>query len=193
LDQVAILAQFADERIDLPQSERSLWTALQIAAYEAILGDAQFKRRRACIVRSHAAILLDQLENALDAAHSEFALASMDGIADSADIGSGLVCTRQLLKQRRRCAARTIRIADAMTAALAAQMHAQKRTGVRIKQTHKKRVALHMHLTADPSRRRSIVGRSNLDAARISRRMVVAPNPRAGCSSSLTKNSFPVE
>jgi len=138
--------------------------------------------------------LLDQLENALDTAHSEFALASMDGIADSADIGSGLVCTRQLLKQqRRRCAARTIRIADAMTAALAAQMLAQKRTGVRIKQTHKKRVALHMHLTADPSRRRSIVGRSNLDAARISRRMVVAPNPRAGCSSSLTKNSFPVE
>ena len=95
MDQVAILSQFADEWIDLSQSERSLWTALQIAAHEAILGDAQFQRRRAGIVASCAAVLLDQLENALYAAHSEFALASMDGIADCADAGSGLVGTSQ--------------------------------------------------------------------------------------------------
>ena len=46
LNQVAILAELANEWIDLSQSERSLWTALQIAAYEAILGHAQFQRRR---------------------------------------------------------------------------------------------------------------------------------------------------
>jgi len=59
LDQVAILSQFADEWIDLSQSERSLWTALQIAAHEAILGDAQFQCRRTSTVTSRAAILLD--------------------------------------------------------------------------------------------------------------------------------------
>jgi len=50
LDQVAILSQFADEGIDLPQSERGRWTALQIAAHEVIRGEAQLQRRRASIV-----------------------------------------------------------------------------------------------------------------------------------------------
>jgi len=164
LDQVAILAQFADERIDLPQSERSLWIALQIAAYEAILGDAQFQRRRTCIVRSHAAILLDQLENALDATHSEFALASMDCVADCADIGSRLVRTRQKLKQRRRCTTWAVRIADAMPTTLAAQMLPQQLTGAGIEQTHEHRVPLYVDLPPDPARRRSVIGCFNLDA-----------------------------
>src|SRR6266567_1550426 len=137
--------------------------ALQIAAYEAILGDAQFQRRRTGIVRSHAAILLDQLENALDATHSEFALASMYGVADRADIGSRLVRTCQQLKQLRRCTTRTIRIADAMPAALAAQMLAQQLTGAGIKQTHEHRVPLHVDLPPDPAWRRSVVSRFNLD------------------------------
>jgi hypothetical protein len=125
LDQVAILGQFADQWIDLPQAERCLRPALQIAAYEAILGNAQLQRRCTGIVASHAAILLRQLENALDATHSEFALPGMDGVADSADVGARLVGTRQQLKQRRRRTTRTIRIADAVPATLAAQMLAQ--------------------------------------------------------------------
>ena len=50
LDQVAILSQLTDERIDLPQREWCLRTALQIAAYKAILGDALLQRRRTGIV-----------------------------------------------------------------------------------------------------------------------------------------------
>jgi hypothetical protein len=42
--------------------------------------------------------LLDQLKNTLDTTHSEFALASMDGIADRADVGSSLVRPRQQLQ-----------------------------------------------------------------------------------------------
>src|SRR5271166_5960905 len=122
LDQVAILAEFADEWIDLSQSERSLWTALQITAHEAILGNTQFQRRRAGVLASHAAIPLDQLENALDAAQSEFALASMDGVANSADVGSCLMPTGQQLKQPGRRTTRAIRIADTMPATLTAQM-----------------------------------------------------------------------
>ena len=78
--------------------------------------------------------MFDQLENALDAAHSEFALASMDGVADSADIGSRLVRTCQQLKQRQRRTTRAIRSADTMSATLAAQMLAQQLTGAWIKQ-----------------------------------------------------------
>ena len=109
--------------------------------------------------------MLGQLENALDAAHSEFALTSMDGVADRADVGSGLVRPRQQLKQRRRRTTRTIRIADAMPATLAAQMLAQQLAGARIEQTHEHRVPLHMDLPPDPARRRSVVSRFNLDAA----------------------------
>ena len=124
LDQVAILGQFADERIDLSQTEWRLRAALQIAAHEAILGNAEILRRCAGIFASRAAILLGQLQNALDATHSEFALASMDGIADCADVGSGLVRTATLQQLRRRTT-RAILIADAVTATLAAQMFAQ--------------------------------------------------------------------
>src|SRR6266700_1651659 len=138
--------------------------ALQIAAYEAILGDAQFQRRRTGIVRSHAAILLDQLENALDATHSEFALASVDSVADRADIGSCLMRTSQQLKQRRRRTTRTIRIADTMSATLAAQMLAQQLAGAGIEQAHEHRVPLHVDLPPDPARRSSVVSRVNLDA-----------------------------
>src|ERR1039458_4753227 len=138
-------------------------TSVEIAAHEAILRNAQFQGRRASIVRSRAAIVLDQLENALDATHSEFALASMDGVADSADAGSCLVCTSQQLKQLRWRATRAIRIPDAVPATFAAQMLAQQLAGAGIEQTHEHRVPLHMHLTPDPARRRSIVSSFNLD------------------------------
>jgi hypothetical protein len=165
LDQVAILGQFADEWIDLPQTERSLRAALQIAAHEAVLGNAQLQRRRTDIIASRAAILLDQLENALDATYSEFALASMYGIAASTDVGSCLVCTRRQLKQLRRRTTRAICIADAMPAALAAQMLAQQLTGFRIKQSHEHRVPLHMYLASYPAQRRSVVSSFNFDPA----------------------------
>ena len=46
LDQVAILGQFTDERIDLAQRQRRLRAALQIAAHEAILGSHPVPARR---------------------------------------------------------------------------------------------------------------------------------------------------
>lgn len=66
MDYVAILGEVADQRVDLPQSQRCLQTALQIAAHEAILKNTQFQSRRAGSIASCAAILLDQLEHALD-------------------------------------------------------------------------------------------------------------------------------
>ena len=108
--------------------------------------------------------MLNQLEKALDATHSEFALASMDGVADGADIGSRLVRTSQQLEQRWRRTTWAICIADTMSAALAAQMLAQQLTGARIKQTHEHRVPLHVDLPSDPARRRTIISSFDFDA-----------------------------
>lgn len=88
----------------------------------------------------------------------------MDGIRDSADVGSRLVRTCQQLKQRRRRTTRTIRIADTVSARLATQMLAQQLTGAGIKKTHEHRVPLHLDVSTYPARRRSIVSRVNLDA-----------------------------
>src|SRR6266567_9395734 len=81
LDQVAILDQFTDERIDLAQGKRDLWAALQKTAHEAVLGHTQFQRLRAGLVHGCATILLGQREDTHDAAQSGLALAMMDGIA----------------------------------------------------------------------------------------------------------------
>jgi len=86
------------------------------------------------------------------------------GVADCADIGSGLVGTCQQLKQRWRCTAWAICIADTMPATLAAQMLAQQLTAAWIEQPHEHRVPLHVDLPPDPARRRSVISRFNLDA-----------------------------
>ena len=62
-------------------------------------------------------------------------------------------------------APRTVRIADAVAAALLSQMLAQQLAGARIEQAHEHRVPLHMHLAADPTRRRSVVSRLHFNTA----------------------------
>src|SRR6202034_1028092 len=102
---------------------------------------------------ARSAIFPGQLQHALDAPRPEFALASMDGVADSADVGSGLVRTSKELKQLWWRAARTILIANAMTAAFGAHMLAQQLARARIDQPYVHRVPLHMDLPPDPARR----------------------------------------
>jgi hypothetical protein len=51
LDQVAILGQLADERIDLAQSQWRLRAAFEIPAHEAVLGHSQFQGRGAGFLR----------------------------------------------------------------------------------------------------------------------------------------------
>jgi hypothetical protein len=84
LDQVAILRQLADERIDLLQAQRGLWLAFQITTYEAILGNTQFQRSRTGVVAGRAAVLFSQVENPLDAAQSSLRLALVNRFAERA-------------------------------------------------------------------------------------------------------------
>ena len=166
LDQVAILGQFADQGIDLPQAQRGLRAALQITAHEPVLGHAQLQRRGAGLVASCTAVLLGQREHAHDAADPE---------PRPDDDGSR--------RRRRRCwrrpcgpapaveayprrrALRTVLIADAMSATLLPQMLAQQLAGARIDQPHVHRVPLHVDLPPDPARRRAVVSSFNFDAA----------------------------
>ena len=56
-------------------------------------------------------------------------------------------------------------IADTMSATLLPQMLAQQLSGPRIEQAHEQPVPLHLNLAPDPSRRRSVVSRLDLDTA----------------------------
>ena len=57
VDEIAVLVQFTDERIDL--SERQLWPALQITANEAVFVNAKFERSGASILDGVESELLD--------------------------------------------------------------------------------------------------------------------------------------
>src|SRR6202140_2169917 len=89
VDEVAVLHQFADQRIDLLQTEWGLRAAFQIAADEAVFLNSHVQRSGAGFIDRHGAVLLGQGENAQDAAHSDFALLAVDGIAERPDVRSG--------------------------------------------------------------------------------------------------------
>jgi hypothetical protein len=50
VDEIAVLHEFADKRIDLVQRERELRTALEIAANKAILVHSQLQGSRTGII-----------------------------------------------------------------------------------------------------------------------------------------------
>src|SRR5579863_1811215 len=165
LNQVAILGQLADERIDLAQSQWRLRAAFEIPANETVLGHSQFQGRGTGFLRGGTAILLGQREQAHYAAQSGFALALMDHVADSADVLSCLVGSLQQAQRMRRRAPGAIFVADTMRAALLLDVFAQQLAGARIEQAHIHRIPLHIDQPTDPARRRAIVGRVDFNTA----------------------------
>ena len=93
VDEIAVLRQFTDQRIDLTQ--RQLWPAFEITADEAVFIDVQFECRGAGILDGHDAELLSQGEHAQNAANAEFSLMSMNGFTECADVRSGTRRTSQ--------------------------------------------------------------------------------------------------
>ena len=123
MDQVAILGEFADKRIDLSQAQRGLRTALQIAAHELVLPYAQFQRRGAGLVASRSAVLLGKREHAHDAADAGLGLTMVDRIADCADVGPGFMSPCEQLMRMERCAAGAVLIPDAMATSRSRSKH----------------------------------------------------------------------
>jgi len=88
LDQITVVHQFADQGIDLAQTERGLWTTLKVATHETIFVYAHLEGGSASFLDGSGAVLFGEGENAQDAAHAHFALLAMDKVAECTHVGA---------------------------------------------------------------------------------------------------------
>jgi len=95
MDQIAVLHQFTDQRIDLVQAEGELRLALEIATDKVVLVHAHFQRRRASIIDHCGTELLSQRKHTQDAAYPYLSLAPVDRLAKGADVCAGVAGARQ--------------------------------------------------------------------------------------------------
>jgi hypothetical protein len=87
VDEIAVVNQFANERVDLPQGK--LWGTFEIATNEAEFMHAHFQSNRARIFDRGGAELLGQGEDAEDAANPRFSELVINKVAECADVSTG--------------------------------------------------------------------------------------------------------
>src|ERR1039458_6417528 len=88
MDQITVMHQFADQGIDLAQTERGLRTTLKVATHETIFVHAHLEGCSATFIDGSGAVLFGERENAQDAAHAHFALLAIDKVAKCTDMGA---------------------------------------------------------------------------------------------------------
>ena len=88
MDQITVVHQFADQRIDLAQTEGGLRTTLKVATHETIFVHAHLQGGRTSFIDGSGAVLFGERENAQDAAHAHFALLAIDKVAECTDMGA---------------------------------------------------------------------------------------------------------
>src|SRR5215831_3004422 len=93
VDEIAIMGQFADKRIDLAQCQ--LGTTFQIPADKSILIDAQFECGRTGIFGGGHAELFSQGEYAENAADAGLSVLAMKRFTERTDLGAGARSARQ--------------------------------------------------------------------------------------------------
>jgi len=87
------------ERIGLPQAQRQLRIAFQVAAYEAVFTRARFQRQDASVIGGGHAVLLGQSQHTEDTAHGHFPLPLVQSLAQRAHVRFSYGDTmRQLLR-----------------------------------------------------------------------------------------------
>ena len=87
VDEIAILGQFANEGVDLAESQ---WRPpFQIAADETVIMDVEFECRGGGILDGGDTVFFGQGEQAQDTADGRLTLAEMDGFGQFADVISG--------------------------------------------------------------------------------------------------------
>src|ERR1700722_3231332 len=86
VDEIAVVNQFANERVDLPQGK--LWGTFEIATNEAVLVHSHFESNRARIFDRGGAELLAQGEDAEDAANPRLSELFINKIAECADMST---------------------------------------------------------------------------------------------------------
>jgi hypothetical protein len=87
VDEIAVVNQFANERVDLPQGK--LWGTFEIATNEAEFMHPHFQSSRARIFDRCGAELLGQGEDSEDAANPRFSELVTNKVAECADVSPG--------------------------------------------------------------------------------------------------------
>src|SRR6266566_5228237 len=100
-------------------------------------------------------------QNAADAGLS---LLLIHQLAEFADLGSRMFGATQQLRGAERHFLRAIFFRDAISARFLTQVLAKKFVGVWIQDAHVQLIPLHVHMTADPSWRQTVIGRLDLHA-----------------------------
>jgi len=95
MDQIAVLHEFADQRIDLVQAKRELRLPLEIATDKVVLVHTHVEGCGTGIINHCRPELLSQRQHAEDAAHTDLSLAPVDGLAEGADVCASVAGARQ--------------------------------------------------------------------------------------------------
>ncbi len=94
-DEVTVKTELANQRVDLPETERRVGCALQIAAHEAIVESLHLQSCGAGVFDAGNAVLLNERKQALNAANGGFSLQLKQGFRELTDVRSGLRSPRQ--------------------------------------------------------------------------------------------------
>ena len=154
-----------DERVDLAQRQGRRGPAVEVAPEEAVGGHAELERGVGGLFGDGGTVLPGEGEDAEDATDAGGAVVTVDVVADGGDGGAGPLGGGEQGEGLRRGAGGPVSVLDAMPAPRRAQVLAEELAGAGIEQPHLSCVPLDVDATADPARRRPVVGRRNLDAA----------------------------
>ena len=165
VDEIAVEGQFADERVDLTQREGRRGPAVEIAPHEPIGGEPEFEGGVGGLFDDIGTMLLGEREDAEDAADAGGAVVAVDVVTDGGDGGAGALGGGEQGEGLGRGAGGPVRVRDAMPAPRRAQVLAEELAGSGVEQADVGAVPLHVDVAADPTGRRAVVGRRDLDAA----------------------------
>src|SRR5262249_22951598 len=85
-DDVAVMGELPDQRIDLAERERGGRLALQVATDEPVLRDAELQRGGTRVLDGDGPVFLDEGQDAEDPADPEFAIAAVNAVAERANL-----------------------------------------------------------------------------------------------------------
>src|SRR5690606_30260621 len=164
-DEVAVVGECANERIDLPERDRrSGYLALEVPTQRAVVDDADLQEHSACVVDGRGAVLLDQVHDALDAARAGLALAAPERVAKRTDVRAGEAGGGQQLAHPRVRVLRLVTWKGAAPAALLGEILAEKLAAL-VQEAHASAVPLDVDHATDPAGRRVVVRGIDLDTA----------------------------
>ena len=154
-----------DERVDLTQRQGRLGPAVEVGPEEAVGGHAESERGGGGLFGDGGTVLPGEREDAEDATDAGGAVVTVDVVANGGDAGPGPFGGGEQGEGLRRGAGGPVSVLDAMPAPRRAQVLAEELAGVWVEQPDVSCVPLDVDATADPSRRRPVVGGRDLDAA----------------------------